>query len=105
MAPLCKGSCQPQRLTEGLSTTQHKPEGAHSPRPMLDGQPLRHCVPPPLTGEAGGVCSVLPPLTQGRLGGVYCVLPPLAQGRLDGAAKAQGLLVGKSHSFGVDFSL
>ena len=49
LAPLCKGSCQPQRLTEGLSTTQHKPEGAHSPRPMLDGQPLRHCVPPPLT--------------------------------------------------------
>lgn len=30
MALLCKGSCQPQRLTEGLTTTYSKPEGALS---------------------------------------------------------------------------
>lgn len=30
MALLCKGSSQPQRLTEGLTTTYSKPEGALS---------------------------------------------------------------------------
>ena len=30
MTLLCKGSCQPQRLTEGLTTTYSKPEGALS---------------------------------------------------------------------------
>ena len=30
MAPLSKGSCQPQRLTEGLTTPYGQPEGALS---------------------------------------------------------------------------
>ena len=55
-----------------------------------------------LTHNPSGTACHLP--LQGRLGEFTACHLPL-QGRLDGAAKAQGLLVGKSHSFGVDFSL
>ena len=51
MAPLCKGSCQPKRLTEGLSQNA-QPSGdqtVSTTQSTLAGQPLRHSVPPPLT--------------------------------------------------------
>ena len=49
MAPLCKGSCQPQRLTEGLPGWYSEMGRRSFLCAALAGQPLRHCVPPPLT--------------------------------------------------------
>ena len=45
---LCKGSCQPQRLTEGLPGWYSEMGRRSFLCSALAGQPLRHCVPPPL---------------------------------------------------------
>ena len=79
LAPLCKGSCQPKRLTEGLSQNA-QPSGdqtVSTTQSTLAGQPLRHSVPPPLT--------------QGRQRNASCQKAPLCKGSCQPERLTEGL--------------